>query len=55
MARPWVNTEREETPVSDDIERRVKRLLDQLERPNLPDHEVEAIKEKIEFLRGLQS
>jgi len=41
--------------MEDSIERRIARLLDQLERPNLPDHEVREIKDKIEFLQGLQS
>ena len=37
------------------IDDRVERLLDQLENPNLSDREVAQLKEKIEFLRGLQS
>lgn len=36
-----------------EIEARVKRLLDQLENPNLSVTEIDRIKSKIEFLVGL--
>jgi hypothetical protein len=37
-----------------DIEARIKRLLDQLEQPNLPEDEIARIKEKVLLLRELQ-
>jgi hypothetical protein len=37
-----------------DIDYRVSKLLDQLEDRNLTDDEINKIKEKIEFLRGLK-
>ena len=36
-----------------EIEARVKRLLDQLENPNLTDTEIARLKSKIEFLVNL--
>jgi hypothetical protein len=41
--------------MADAIEGRIERLLDQLERPDLNDSEIEQIKEKIRFLREQQS
>lgn len=38
-----------------DIEERVTRLLDQLENPTLKPFEVQALKDKIEFLQSLHS
>lgn len=37
-----------------DLEQRVNGYLDQLENPNLKKYEVEAIKDKIDYLKGLQ-
>lgn len=39
--------------MSDDVDTRVSRLLDQLENPYLSREQQERIQSKVEFLRGL--